>query len=123
MSGNSVEVTGAALFIVSVVAPNRKVAKIAKVRDELMRTASVGHRKVLEPASRPVGTGLAVGQFAAADQRRGASEIAKSQAQKNLVGNIDNINIGRNWSEPDARIAPSDLILLSNLESWEIWRS
>ena len=83
-----------------------------------MRTAFVGHRKVLEPALRPVGTGWAVGQFAAADQRRGASEIAKSQAQKNLVGNI-----GRTWSEPDARLAPSDLILLSNLKSWEIWWS
>jgi hypothetical protein len=72
----SVEVTGVVLLRAGVVAPNRQHAKIAKVRDELARTASVYQRKALEGQLR--GRLAQVGQIAAADQRRKASEIAKT---------------------------------------------
>jgi hypothetical protein len=72
----SVEVTGVVLLRAGVVAPNRQHAKIVKVRNELARTASVDHRKTLEGQLR--GRLAQVGQITAADQRRKASELAKT---------------------------------------------
>lgn len=66
----SVEVTGVVLLRAGVVAPNRQHAKIAKVRDDLARTASVDQRKALEGQLR--GRLAQVGQIAAADLRRKA---------------------------------------------------
>ncbi|MGV1906974.1 reverse transcriptase family protein [Agrobacterium cavarae] len=68
-----VEVTGVVLLRESVVAPNRQHAKIVKVRNELTRTASVTHRKILENQLR--GRLAQVGQIATAGQRRRQAEI------------------------------------------------